>query len=193
LSHTLLQDARLFELFRWADVELAEEIRVGGCTCPGHGVLHVANYWRKPRGGPARLAPDYGLRLSFCCATDGCRQRKTPPSLRFLGRKVYLGAVVVLATALQHGVTPLRASKLRELTGVSGRTLRRWRQWWLSTFVQTRFWREASGLLLPPVDEARLPASLLARFAPSGSKRDRMVAILSFLRPITTSVALRAS
>jgi len=31
-------------------------------------------------------------RFSFCCARDGCRTRKTPPSFRFLGRKVYLAA-----------------------------------------------------------------------------------------------------
>lgn len=191
MSHTLLQDARLFELFRWADVDLAEEVRRGGCPCGG--LLHVANYERKPKGGPARLAPDYGLRLSFCCNQDGCRRRRTPPSLRFLGPKVYLGAVVLLATAMQHGVTPVRASKLLEVIGASRRTLQRWRQWWLKTFVQTRFWRAASGLFMPPVDEVELPRSLIERFAPSGGEHARVLAVLRFLRPITTrSVALQA-
>jgi len=43
--------------------------------------------------------------LSFCCALDGCRSRATPPSLRFLGRKVYLAAIVVLIAILRHGAT----------------------------------------------------------------------------------------
>jgi hypothetical protein len=191
LSHTLLRDARLFELFRWADVELAEEVRVGGCPCSG--VLHVANYWRKPRGGPAGLAPDYGLRLSFCCDRDGCRQRRTPPSFRFLGPKVYLGIVVLLATAMQHGVTPVRSSKLRELVGVSRRTLQRWRQWWLTAFVETRFWREASGRFMPPVEAASLPRSLFERFTASRGEHELVLRLLRFLRPVTTSsMALRA-
>jgi hypothetical protein len=34
------------------------------------------------------LDKGYGQRFSFCCAVGGCRKRTTPPSLRFLGRKV---------------------------------------------------------------------------------------------------------
>lgn len=191
MSHTLLQDTRLFELFLWADVELADEVRADGCACGG--ALHVANYWRKPCGVPPGLAPDYGLRLSFCCGKDECRRRRTPPSLRFLGRKVYLGAIVVLATALQHGVTPMRASKLQELVGVSRRTLQRWRQWWLAAFTRTRFWLEARGRLMPPVVESGLPASLLERFVPDGGRRARLLAALRFLSPLSTAtVASRA-
>ena len=64
------------------------------------GMLHSARYPRKPRGGLDDLGPDYATRLSFCCAVDGCRRRTTPPSVRYLGRRVYLGAVVVLVTAM---------------------------------------------------------------------------------------------
>jgi hypothetical protein len=42
------------------------------------------------------LGPEHDRRLSFRCAVDGCRARTTPPSLRFLGPKVYLATVVVL-------------------------------------------------------------------------------------------------
>ena len=76
MSHTLLQDARLFELLLFADADLAEEARAEGCPCGG--VLHTANYWRKPAGALARLAVDYGRRLSFCCNQEGCRRRRTP-------------------------------------------------------------------------------------------------------------------
>jgi hypothetical protein len=47
--------------------------------------------------GPARLGREHDQRFSFCCAVDGCRSRATPPSLRFLGPKVYIAAIVVPA------------------------------------------------------------------------------------------------
>ena len=36
----------------------------------------------------------------------------TPPSVRFLGRKVYLGAVVILISAMRQGPTPRRFLEL---------------------------------------------------------------------------------
>lgn len=85
------------------DEDLALQLRAGGCRCGGR--LHSARYPRKPRGGPADLSASYEWRWSFCCAVDGCRRRVTPPSVRYLGRRVYLGVVVVLATAIEHGVS----------------------------------------------------------------------------------------
>ena len=55
------------------------------------------------------LGPEHRERFSFCCAADGCRKRETPASLRFLGRKVFLGAMVVLISAMQSGLTTARA------------------------------------------------------------------------------------
>ena len=63
---------------------------------------------RKPRGRPAGLGDEHDWRFSFCCARDGCRTRKTPPSLRFLGRKVYLAAMVVLIAIMREGATAAR-------------------------------------------------------------------------------------
>ena len=91
---TLLQDSRLYRFLITIDQEFADEARSEGCACGGP--VHQANYDRKPRGGPSDLGPEYGKRLSWCCAREGCRKRKTPPSVRFLGRRVYLGAVVLL-------------------------------------------------------------------------------------------------
>ena len=130
------------------------------------------------------MPDEYGWRLSLCCAREGCRKRATPPSLRFLGRKVYLGAVVVLLSALRCGVTPIRLRYLEERVGVSRRTLMRWRRWWCERFTATPFWRAAASRLMPPVASAELPASLLERFA--GGVRDRVVATLRFITPITT-------
>ena len=109
---TWLADARLYEMLAHIDADLAETARKAGCRVCGD-VLHSARFPRKPRGGPAVLPADYDRRHSFCCAADGCRKRRTPPSVRFLGRKVYLGAVVVVAAALHHGVTGARRARLR--------------------------------------------------------------------------------
>ncbi len=81
-----------------------------------------------------------------------------------LGRKVYFGAVVTLVSVLRHGVSPPRLSRLRELVGVSARTVRRWRQWWLENFAVSAFWRGGRGHLRLPVDDSRLPLSLLEAF-----------------------------
>lgn len=182
----LLQDRQLYELLERFDEELADATHAEGCACGGR--LHRAAYPRKPRGGPEDLKRGYDLRHSFCCAEDGCRRRVTPPSLRFLGRKVYLGAVVLLATAMQHGLTPTRTSRLRELVGVSGRTLRRWRAWWQGAFCETAFWKATRGLFAPPVAETALPLSLIERFGVSGRTwRSVMVLALRFLSPVTTA------
>jgi len=77
------------------DRDLAEGYRLEGCPCGGS--LHRAAYVRKPRGVPWGLPEGFCIRESFCCSREGCRRRLTPPSLRFLGRRVYLGAVVVVA------------------------------------------------------------------------------------------------
>ena len=81
---------------------------------------------RKPRGTPAQLSEHQRLRLSFCCDRDGCRKRVLPPSVRFLGRRVYLGAVVVLISAMRQGPTPRRVSELSKRFGADESTIARW-------------------------------------------------------------------
>jgi hypothetical protein len=178
----LLGDVRLFELLGEIDEDLARQARERGCRCGGR--LHRACYPRKPRGGPHGLSAQYEQRLSYCCATDGCRKRTTPPSVRFLGRKVYLGAVVVLVSALRQGPTPTRVSVLHELFGVGERTLRRWRQWWRQRFAEGAFWRVARGRVLPVVGARDLPRGLVERFGGAGV--DQVCQALRFLAPITT-------
>jgi hypothetical protein len=181
LYPSLHRDARWWAFLFEADRQIAADAREGGCACGG--ALHSARYRRKHRGGPAGGDDEHDWRFSFCCAEDGCRGRVTPPSLRFLGRKVYLGAVVVLVSAMRHGATPERMRKLRDLLGVSRRTVERWREWWRTTFAESPFWRVASAAFMPPVEAGLLPASLLERF--SGDEEARLVALLGFLGPIT--------
>jgi hypothetical protein len=182
---SLIWDGTLCEILWQIDRLSAEEVRRGGCGCGGK--LHRADYVRKPRGGPAEIDPGQGKRLSLCCAVDGCRKRATPPSVRFLGRKVYQAVVVVVASALRHGMTPARAGRLCTLIGVDRRTLARWRRWWRTTFAHSLFWRVVGSRFQPSISATALPLRLLGRFP--GDPRAQLVALLRFIAPITTSSA----
>jgi hypothetical protein len=189
LYRALLADARFHNLLLALDRDLAAAARAKGCTHCG-GTLHSARFRRKPRGSPAGVEEGYDRRLSFCCAVALCRKRMTPPSFRFLGRKVFLGAVVVLVSALRHGAAPA-VSELCALLGVSRRTIGRWREWWRTTFAASRLWRVAAAAFMPPVDPARLPASMLERF--SGEGATQLLALLRLLLPITGGAAMQAA
>ncbi|MFN8627429.1 MAG: hypothetical protein U0587_17580 [Candidatus Binatia bacterium] len=184
----LLGDATLYEILLRIDEDLAAQARAAGCACGGR--LHSAVYPRKPRGAPMALGEEYDWRQSFCCEVDGCRRRTTPPSVRFLGRKVYLGAVVVLVSALRQGPSPTRVRVLHELFGVGERTLRRWRQWWQTIFVESSFWRAARGRLVPSIAAQEMPRALAERFGVQAG--DGLVRLLRFLSPSTTASCVLA-
>ncbi|MFQ5601287.1 MAG: hypothetical protein ACE5G2_12145 [Candidatus Krumholzibacteriia bacterium] len=182
MCQALLSDRKFYEhLFR-VDRDLADQVRAGGCLRCGER-LHSARYPRKPRGGAWKLSPDEEMRFSFCCAA--CRKRRMPGSVRFLGRRVYLGMVVVLASAMSSGLTDRRVAKLREHIDVDRRTLERWRTWWQETFVSTELWIEVRGRLRSPVNESELPWSLFELFG--GGMRENLVAMLRFLSPLGSS------
>jgi hypothetical protein len=183
LYQTLLNDSRLYRLLLKIDQYLAASAKANGCHCGGK--LHSARYPRKPRGVPDELEDEYRKRYSFCCDKEGCRQRTTPFSFRFLGRKVFVNAVVVLISALQYGLSPKRLTKLRDMVGVSLRTVKRWRLWWQEIFVATPFWKAARGFLCAPVDECSLPLSLLESFPVNTAKR-KLLRFLRFICPLTT-------
>jgi hypothetical protein len=183
LCHKLLGDARFYVLQMKFDEDLATRARQEGCGECG-GRLDSANYPRKPRGARTKVPENYETRFSFCCATEGCRARSTPPSVRFLGRRVYVGAVVVLGSAMQQGVTPVRARRLSEVLGVSQRTLARWREWWKEAFIESAFWKEARAFFSPGVDEKGVPLSLLERFG--GGEEERLAGLLRMVRPLST-------
>jgi len=179
-----LADQKLFQLVEKIDIDLTEEARSGGCLLCG-GTLHRSDYERKPRGGP-----QWDIRFSLCCAKEGCRRRNTPPSVRFMGRRVYAGLVVVLVSAMTHGLKPERVQRLREVLRIDRRTLERWRQWWLGLFVDSAFWREARARFLPPLCQKTMPLSLGLRF--EVQRRGRLLDLLKFLAPITTPTAWKA-
>jgi hypothetical protein len=99
----------------------------------------------------------------------------TPPSVRFLGRRVYAAAVVMLACLAPSAAVPRR-------------TLGRWLTWWRTVFANTAFWCTARARFAPPVDAAELPVSLLERFWRNGAPADAEQALLKalvFVSPIT--------
>jgi hypothetical protein len=129
----------------------------------------------------------------------------TPPSVRFLGRRVYLGVTVLVAClralaqpapapapgptpgptpAPAPGPTPTRSE-------VPTRTVSRWLDWWQTTFVASPCFVAGAGRFVPPLDVARLPASLVERFTPT-EPGALLAAVLAFVAPVTTRSA-RAS
>jgi len=188
LYQSILADASLYELLLRLDEDIAAEAREKGCPC--NGQLHSARYRRKPRGVPQQLEEEYSVRHSFCCAEEGCRKRTTPPSFRFLSRRVYVSVLVVLLTAIRHGATPARMAVLREIAGVSRRTVERWRQWWLRDFVRTQFWKSACGHFASPLELKSLPLSLLETFRVE-TAQEKTIALLRFILSLTTTSAMR--
>ena len=182
----LLKDGRLRKLLEHGDEELARECREGGCSVCG-AVLHGAKFKRQPRG--PEWVEGWDRRYSFCCECDGCRKRHTPSSLRFLGRRVYVSVVVVLAAAMMHGLAPRRVERLRQVLGIDEKTLERWRTWWLETFVQSGFWKVAKARFMPGLDEEIVPLSLVEEFG--ANRRDGMVNLLKFLSPISVPDGLK--
>lgn len=183
MYQSLLRDSSFFTLLLRFDEDLAGAARGAGCTCGG--VLHSARYRRKPRGGPAELGEEHAMRWSFCCAREGCRRRLTPPSVRFLGRKVYFAVLVLLLPVLREGPTPERLRRLEALFTVSRRTLLRWRRWWQETVAASRFFEALRGRWPRPVAAAALPGSLVAAFSAIPLASDRVLAVLRCLLPVT--------
>lgn len=192
----MLPDLRLGEEFfarlESLDAEIARQVAAAGCVHCG-GPLHQANYGRKPRGGLfAGAGERFGLRHSLCCGWEGCRKRALPPSLRFLGRRVYVEAVVLLASVIAQLSGAFRDARAR--TGVPVRTLRRWGSWWRETLPQSAFWASLRARFAPPPPvESELPQSLVTRleaelaqtFAPA-SVMDVCGFVARLLAPLTT-------
>ena len=189
MCHTLVHDPKLYILLTEVDDERAARVRAAGCFCGG--VLHSARYPRKPRGIAREHRQSAYWRHSFCCNVEGCRSRHTPQSVRYLGRRVYLGAVMLLATALRCEVSGGALRQLCEVFGVPRATLDRWRAWWNGALWATPFWKLAAGQFMPPI-HAMLPAGVLARFT-AAEPMTRLLDALRWLAPLSTLTEGRAA
>jgi hypothetical protein len=191
IDHFVL-DREFFELLTAHDEAIALEVAHRGCAkCDGP--LYRGDYDRKPRGGViGREGEGMVRRFSLCCGREGCRKRATPPSLRFLGRRVYVGAVVIVASIVAHAVGVLSAVRaarrsaaraVRTTTGVPARTTRRWLNWWRGPFLNTEVYLWVRARLIG-VDIGRLPSSILDPLP--GTKTEQVGALLAILAPLTT-------
>jgi hypothetical protein len=129
MMQTGLMSTFILSLFVTLDTHIAVSIQAAGCPQCG-GPLHAAHYQRKPRGHTEplspQLTPQLTLRLSWCCARDGCRHRVTTPSIRFWGPLVYTGGIVLALVS-----APPRSpdeSHLRKDAGCSRQSVQRWRE-----------------------------------------------------------------
>ena len=182
-GHQLLHSRSFWSFLTSIDRDLAERTRRDACSCGGR--LHCSNYPRAPRGGPGDLPDEYRYRFSFCCDRDGCRKRATPLSVRFLGRRTYLGAVVVLVSAMRQGPTPRRLRELSGMFNVDAATIARWQTFWRDQFPQTPFWKTARGRLVPVVEIVAFPLSIVEAFFRNDDQCRAWAYLLQFLSPIT--------
>lgn len=171
MSHDWIADDNFFALLNAEDARTAAAVKAGGCPHCG-ARLDYANYPRKPRGGELGSAGEAcDRRLSLCCAREGCRRRRTPPSLVFLGRRIYLAITVVLAAwrTMTNWSSPSR------------RTVARWRGWFAALRC-TNWWTEARGRVWPAVEpDECLPAAIIDRVLGGRSIADALVATLRLL------------
>ena len=174
-------DREFFLFLEQEDGRIAEQVAAAGCPQCG-GPLHRSDYERKPRG--ALFAPEGESsieRISFCCGREGCRKRATPPSLRFLGRRVYLEVVVIVASVVAQAVKTAEASK--RATGVPARTARRWLAWWQGGFVSTEVFVALRAHLVG-IEIERLPSTIVERL--SGTIVEQLRTMATLLAPLTT-------
>jgi len=180
VSINVLEDARVHALLLQIDRDLAQRLR--GCGCPHCGAkLHCGNFPRKPRGCAPSVRGTYTKRFSFDCSR--CDKRATPPSVRFMGRRLYVAPV--LALVCPRG--PASRSWLCQVLNVPAATVRRWRRWWHARFVRTALWSLKRADFAPPVDETALPGSAIERFN-AKDPGERLVQLLRFLLPLSTRV-----
>jgi hypothetical protein len=182
VCHALLNHPGFFALLARVDADLAGLVWERGCWNCGHR-LHRADYPRKPRGSPQALTEVACRRFSFCCSQ--CRRRSTPPSVVFLGRRVYLGVVVLLGSCRSGGGS---AAASAALGNPCRQTLARWRRWWRETFAASSVWRELHARFMPPVSADSLPLGVLVEL--TGSDEERVLRFLRFLLPLTTRLSI---
>lgn len=172
MSHDWIADRNFFQLLDDEDHRVAAAVKAAGCPDCG-GRLDQANYERKPRGGDIAAAGEmFSLRRSLCCAREGCRHRRTPPSLVFLGRRIYLAITVVISAwrSVSTGSPPRR-------------TIARWCEWF-AALRNSAWWTVQQGRLWPPVEPTeRLPAAIIERLVANHPIADALAATLRILTP----------
>ncbi len=182
LSHDWIADTNFFHLLDAEDARTAAAVKAADCPDCG-GRLDQANYPRKPRGGEVGAAGEtFRRRRSFCCRREGCRHRRTPASLVFLGRRVYLAVTIVLA-AWRSAVTVAPSSP----ASPPWSTLRRWLGWFATELPVTPWFTTVRARLSPPMEPGEhLPGVLLERLLAHHGLAEAVAATLRLLAPLST-------
>jgi hypothetical protein len=105
--------------------------------------------------------------------------------VRFLGRKVYLGVVVILISAMRQGPTPRRVRELSSAFGVDRTTIARWQAFWRDLVPQSPFWKLARARLVPVFEIVALPLSLVEAFGRTDDPYQDWAKLLGFLSPLS--------
>lgn len=186
MCHDIITDANFWQRLFKLDQLIADEVRASGCPHCGD-VLHAAPYPRKPRGvNPVELGKHYQSRLSFCCQRDGCRKRCTPPSVRFMGRKVYLSVIITLICALEQGLTPQRRARLVDELDLWPQSFARWQRWWRVQIPATPHWQALCARLTPSSEIAVLPDVLLGQLY-GDDLSCRIIRFSQLMMPLSTA------
>ena len=168
------------------DLAEAEHVKAAGCPHCG-GVLHCGNYQRKPRGieGEVLRLLRLDWRISFCCGNEECRKRTTPKSVRFLGRKVYLGVSIVVAGILRgEGVKVAKICAI--LDNVKSETLRCWNLWWSGPVQSSNWWNVVKAQIMPPLEGKHFVWALFSRLLTrADGVKTAIQKLLTFISPIT--------
>jgi hypothetical protein len=98
---------------------------------------------------------------------------------------VYLGVIVVLVSALAHGLSGRRRRQLIDVLDVSPQTLWRWQVWWRAVFAEGPWWRIERAQFVPPIAASALPGELLGRLH-GADLRERVVRLLWLIAPLST-------
>jgi hypothetical protein len=181
LSHDWIADANFFSLLDEHDAQATAAAQAAGCpACQGR--LDRPDYPRKPRGGDvAATGESISRRRSLCCAREGCRKRLTPPSLVFLGRRLYLAITVVVATwraTMQPPAPPP--------TSPPPRTIRRWLAWFAWEAPAAAWAATVRSRLSPPLEpDEPLPSALVARLVLGRDLAAGLLATLRLLAPLS--------
>ena len=186
MYHSQLTSAIFYNSLLAFDRIIARQVRQLKCSfC--NGKLHQSHYLRKPRGVPKGTHNDYFIRFSYCCGSDGCRRRITPPSMRFLSRKGYTSVIIFLVFLFKSKTDELKVEKLNLLLGttLSVETVRRWRNFWTKEVPQSDTWRRSA---FSHTMAQTLPVSLLTQFKQAANTSLEMS--LKWILPLTAGVHL---
>lgn len=181
MSHISVPNASFYRFIQQIDLDIVKSAQAIPCSHCGDR-LDRSDYGRKPRGVILNTDDDL-RRYSLCCRQDGCRKRFTCKSLRFMGRKVFLGFFILFASSLPKNAEGSSVHRVSKDLDVSPQTLSRWLKYWREDFSKSTFWRREQGLFLPPVVEDNYAAMLISRFSVQARDHHSWSTLLTFLAP----------